>query len=298
MKRTENSSKLLGMTFAAGSAVIFGCTPLLTSGIYLGGSNGVTAAFLRAALGSPILLVLVLCRRQPLLPTLVSRPALAGAGILSGITSLLLYTAYEMIPTSVATSIHFVYPVTVAILSAVFLKKKLSVIQCAGLVLGTTGIFAFMIGADMDDLAGMCLALASGITFGGYIVLLDTKGIGKVGSLLLAFWISVIAAAIIGIYAVATGRFWLPETPQAWGYAFLLVLCTTLGATMLLQIGVRLCGATNGAILSLLEPVTSVFIGTLVLKEELSPLKILGSTMTLSSLLMMTVLPRIGRRGI
>lgn len=274
-----------GAVYTMLSSIIYGLTPLLTMQFYLGGGNQTTVTFLRFFLALPLLVLLGLRQQQSLLLPARAASKVLLAGILASVTSLLLYSSYNYIPTGMATSIHFVYPLMVAMLSAILLHKRLSRVQVVGLSFGTAGVAAFMLGTHGSGLMGVLLSLLSGFVFSGYIMLLHSPEVSQIPCFVLSFHQSLVAATLMGLYGLFTGQLAFSLTPSAWLFAGLLAFANTVGASVLLQVGISLCGAIDAAILSLLEPLTSVMLGVLVLREQLHFSKFMGCMLIMTGLL-------------
>lgn len=285
-----------GTLYVMLSAVMFGVMPVMAKWTYQGGSNAVNLVFHRNALALPLLLPLAF--RQAGKDGIVRSflPVAWLAGILAGITSLLLYASYEYISVGMATTLHFVYPLVVALGSSVIFRKPLNGAQKSGLLLGMAGISLFAIGADGGGLTGILLALLSGVCYGGYMLTIGARELSGIASYALALQVAMISGLISGVFGVATGQMSFHLTPAAWGWTLLIAAGITVGACVLLQVGIRLGGATNAALLSLLEPITSVFAGIAFLGDRISVSKMAGCLLILSGLLLIMVLPGRPRR--
>lgn len=100
------------------------------------------------------------------------------------------------------------------------------------------------------------------------------------------FYLCLFGAALSGIYGGVTGQLALHLTGQAWLFAFLVSICASVGAISLFQLGIRYTGASTAAILSTLEPITSVILGVLVLGELFTARKIAGCLCILLSVVL------------
>ena len=79
---------------------------------------------------------------------------------------------------------------------------------------------------------------------------------------------------------------------RTYGKMLLFSLLTSVAALGLLQLGIRLLGAADAAILCMFEPLTSFLAGVLLLGEELSLLKAAGSVLILGAVLFMILMNR------
>ena len=282
------NQKSKGILSAALSAAIYGFTPILARTAFDGGANGITVTFLRGALSLPFLLAALRIKNIPLQID-KDWKAIVLAGVLGiSMTTLLLYMSYSYISVGMATTLHFTYPVLVTVAGALFFKDRLTRPKLIALLLCSMGIVLFMEGGSASA-RGMILSLLSGVTYTLYILCIDKTGLGHIHYWLLTFWLNVCMTATSGLFGVATGQLQLALTPKAWVLCVLVALFTAFGALPLLQQGVRLAGASTAAILSTLEPITSVLLGVLVLGESISAAKLFGCGVIVASICLITM---------
>lgn len=278
-----------GIIFTFLSAVIFGFTPILVRISYNGGANGITVAFLRAYLALPFLYFLVRRRGVSLSLSPKERKTVLLLGCIgSAATTLTLYMSYNYISVGMATTLHFIYPLLVSVSCVLFLHQKLLLYQKTSLVLGCAGIFLFMDFQTSSGMMGIFLALLSGVCYAFYISYMSSSGIHDMYFFKLSFYLCLVMGTVCGLFGLATGHLTLNMTGTAWLFALMVSLLTSVGAISLLQLGIRLTGPSTAAILSTLEPITSVILGILILHEELSLLKLLGCVFILSSVAVIT----------
>ncbi len=278
-----------GILFTFLSAVIFGFTPILVRISYNGGANGITIAFLRAYLALPFLYALV--RRHGdslgLSPKELKTVLMLGC-VGSAATTLCLYISYNYISVGMATTLHFIYPLLVSIGCVLFLHQKLLSYQKTSLLLGCAGILLFMDFHSSGSMMGVFLALLSGVCYAFHISYMSASGIQDMYFFKLSFYLCLVMGTVCGLFGLATGNLALDMTKTACFFALMVSLLTSVGAISLLQLGIRLTGPSTAAILSTLEPITSVVLGILILHEELSVLKLLGCVLILSSVAVIT----------
>lgn len=271
------SSASKGILFTIASAVIFGFTPILARIAYDGGANGVTMTFLRAVLSLPVLFAILVYQKVPL--RITRRQTLdifLAGGIGNAVTTILLYVSYSFISVGMATTLHFIYPIMVSLSCVVFFREKLTWSTVFALVASTAGVFMFTGKIEAGSVTGFALALLSGVTFAFYIVYTDRTDLKNIHYFKLSFYLCIVLALFSGVFGLMTGTLTFDLTPKAWLYALIVSLFVSVGAVTLLQLGIRLSGATAASILSTFEPITSFVLGILVLHEEISTAKIVG----------------------
>ncbi|MDO4289472.1 MAG: DMT family transporter [Eubacterium sp.] len=282
-------NNIKGTFYVILSAVLFGFTPILGKITYLQGSNAIMLTFLRALFSVPILFAILKFQGIDLKITRIqARELLILSFIGSAITTVFLYQSYNYIPVGTATTLHFVYPLFVALGAVIIFKEHLSLAKIVALILATGGITFFANGLNGGGL-GILLALVSGLTYAFYILYLDKSSLLTLHPMKLSFYINLIISLCVLIYGLATQSLTLALTPSAWGLSLAVaVLCGFLGIT-LFQMGVKLVGSTTSAILSMFEPITSVFCGILLLGEPLEIKSILGCVLILLGVTVLTL---------
>lgn len=278
-----------GILYTFLSAAIFGFTPILVRISYNGGANGITMTFLRAYLALPFLYVLVKRRRIPLrLRAGEWKTVLILGAVGSAATTLCLYMSYNYISVGMATTLHFIYPLLVNVGCVLFLKQRLLLYQKTSLVLGCAGILLFMDFGSSGSLAGIFLALLSGVCYAFHISYMSVSGIQEMYFFKLSFYLCLVMGTVCGLFGLVSGSLTLRMSPESWFFALLVSLLTSVGAISLLQLGIRLTGPSTAAILSTLEPITSVIFGILILHEGLTAAKALGCLLILFSVAVIT----------
>ena len=253
------------------AAVLFGMMPLFTRLAYAGGSNSYMASFLRFLLAAIMLAAgSALTGRFPLRVALKEAASIAVPAVFLGLTAVLLFPSYNYISTGLATPLHFTYPVWVMLLMAFILREKITKRQLMSLVLCMAGILMLHTPGEKGALAGIVLAVGSGLAIAIYTVLLGRLRPAGLPALTVCFWTDVCAALISGVFALSTGNFTLSLSPMGWIASALLAFTASVLAVMFYQTGVQLCGGMKTSLLGSLEPPTGVLIGILVYHEKMT----------------------------
>lgn len=276
----ERRAQLRGCLFVVLSAVIFGCMPLGASILYAEGVTPMSLVFLRNFLALPALALLG-HRQGGLRVSPGALREIARAGFVGCcLTPVLLFTSYRYLASGVATVFHFCYPVVV-VLGGVLLREKTGrrALLCTALCVGGI-LLLFDPGAQLN-LPGAALALISGVTYALYILLLGHFRHREVTGFRLSFYISLVCATATFLLCLATKQLRFPQSVRGWCVALLFALALSVGAVVLFQQGTFLIGAQRAAILSTLEPITSILAGVLLLHETLTARIVLGAALTL-----------------
>lgn len=192
------------------------------------------------------------------------------------------FTSLKTVPAAVTSILLYLYPVVVMILAAALLGEPLNRVRVGALALAVVGVFTVVNPLSAHgtiDSAGLLFGLATAAIYATYIL---------VGRVLLADVSSVVATAVIattaGIVLAASGAVggqWRPLDPGGWALALsMAVVATAIPATMFLA-GLARVGATRAAIISTLEPATTVVLAALLLGEDLGPVRLIGGGIVL-----------------
>lgn len=269
------------------SAFIFGFTPILARLTYDGGANGITLTFLRASLSLPILLVIMKRCGIPLR----LKPG-QGKGILitgtlgASMATLTLYLSYNYISVGMATTLHFIYPVLVSAGSVFLFKERINKGKLCALLAGSCGVLMFAERGSSAGSAGLVLALLSGGAYAFYIIGIDRLGLKEIHFFKLSFYLCGITSVVSGVFGLITGTLVFRLTPEAWAMASVISVLTSVFALSLFQVGIAMTGGATAAILSILEPITSIVLGILILHEKLTTAKLLGCVFIIVSVIL------------
>ncbi len=269
------------------SAILYGILPVLTRVAYRGGVNGVTLTFLRSAISLPVLYIMIRADKRRLRLTGTQMRQVIILGVFGGtFPILLLYLSYYYIATGLASTLHFIYPLIVVLSSAVIYHEKLSRITLSAVMFVTVGIFMFTDITGTSSRIGIALAILSGIFYSFYVIYIERSGLDGMDYVVLTFYTMLITSISMLIFGLAMNGLSFDISPLSWSFSAVISLVVTLGAMPLFQLGVRYEGAEEAGILSTVEPVTTVVLGSLVLGEFIGPGQLMGGAMILLGVLL------------
>lgn len=274
-----------GYIYTALSAIIFGLMPLLTKIIIARGATSLTIPFFRVFYVTIVLFLVLKIKKIDLhleKRDLISAILTSIFG--SGLTIIILNESYNYVDTGIATSLHFLYPLFVAILCCFFYGEKIKKKQIISLSFALVGIICFMSKGN-GSLFGYFLAIASGLTYAFYLVKMDKSGLVKMNALKLSFYLALFTTIEIFTMNLYMQEVVFKMDALSYGLLLVLALSSSFLATVLLQKGVLLLGSTRASFICLLEPVTSMIVGILWLNEALTFNKGLGGLAIIISLI-------------
>lgn len=283
--------KYLGTLSAIGSALIFGFTPIWGRMSYDGGSNGIMLTFFRAAFALPVLFLIL---KKQHVSLKISREEIKDLLVIGALgpamATVLLYSSYQFIETGVATVLHFSYPVVVTLAGVILFHEKVGIGKIAALLCSFCGMLMFFESGTGGNITGVILALASSIAYTIYMIGVEKTSLRGMHHFKLTFYVCCIAMVVSFTAGLFTNSITFALTPTAWIYTVLVSMFASIGAVTLLQVSIQLIGASSTAILSTLEPITSVVLGAVILSESLSSRKLIGCLFILCGVVWITVI--------
>ena len=260
-----------GILYAALSSSTFGLAPLFTLLLLGLGYSSFEVLSYRWGVASLFLGALALLAGRSFR---LSWPELRTVFFLSlfrAATSLSLVIAYQHIASGVASTIHFMYPLAVALAMMCFFREKGSVWVFAAIGMSIVGAVLLSLGnVDFtrgNTTLGMVSAAVSVVSYGGYIVGVRKSRAVGIDSTVLTCYVMGLGA----LYFIAGGLVTGGIRIETDGTARLCILGVALPATavsnMTLVQAIKRIGPTLTSVFGALEPLTAVVIGVAVFGE-------------------------------
>lgn len=271
--------QLKGVLLAIVSSSTFGLIPLFALPAIREGVGLDSVLFYRFAISSVAIGAFLLIRGVNLRVSLKEFGTLFVLGGAYASTALFLTASYLYIPSGVATTIHFLYPVLVTAIMIAFFKDRISlpVIVATGMAILGVYLLSSGEGQGIISLKGLLMVLSTVVTYAIYIVGVNKSCISGMDGLKMTFYMLFSCAIIFGINLLVKGQ-GLDAMPSfnATVHVFLLALIPTLISDLTLILAIQHIGSTTSAILGCMEPLTAVSMGVLFLGEHFGFSQMLG----------------------
>lgn len=228
--------------------------------------------FARFSVSAFIMLIIILYKKKSLkIDKVVFIKLAIGSIFFFSFTSYLLFLSYDYIGIGLATVLDYTYPLIVLLLSIIIDKERVSKLQIGGTVLAFLGLI-FLIGPSLQgNIRGILLALLSAVTFTLYIRMVAKDYIRNLDSHVLLFYLFLFSSIFwlvpaYSSYIKADGNIvFKGALISVFGLS---ILCTVLACTFF-NIGIKNIGGRMTSVLSALDPIIAVSIGSLFLGEKL-----------------------------
>ena len=186
-------------------------------------------------------------------------------------TSLSLVIAYQHIASGVASTIHFMYPLAVALAMMCFFREKGSVWVFAAIGMSIVGAVLLSLGnVDFtrgNTTLGMVSAAVSVVSYGGYIVGVRKSRAVGIDSTVLTCYVMGLGALYFIAGGLVTGGIRIETDGTAWLCILGVALPATAVSNMTLVQAIKRIGPTLTSVFGALEPLTAVVIGVAVFGE-------------------------------
>ena len=220
----------------------------------------------------------------------------AGRDILSllrAATSFSLVIAYQNISSGVASTIHFMYPLAVALAMMGFFGEKRSfailfavLVSLSGAGLLSSGKIDFEGG---NTTIGLIAAGLSVFFYGGYIVGVRKSRAVQIPSTALTCYVMGLGALFFIIGGYLTGGIRLANDTYTWLNILGLALPATAISNITLVKAIKYIGPTLTSIFGALEPLTAVVIGCLIFNESFTPASAIGMALIITAVTVVVV---------
>lgn len=287
MSRTQRD----GLLFILLAAVGYAFFPIFTKLIYtdpaIAPLDILTWRFIFA---TPLVWLTLRLLRAPQPTVPLPRATLIALGVLFAVVAALAFFALNLIPASLYTVLLYTYPAIVAVMSLVT-GDRLPVRGWLALALTLIGVVLTVpdlnAGGEITP-EGIALAVGNAAFYALYLVLSGRVLRGHSAAAYAAAWGitgSLLAALVILPFRTLT----VPSVPSAWFGLIALALISTIMPSFAMLAGIGRLGASRAAILSTTEPVMTVVLAVVLLREQMTPIQFVGGLLVLASVVLLQV---------
>ena len=281
-----------GILYAALSSSTFGLAPLFTLLLLAGDYSPFEALSYRWGVAALFLGVLAVFSGRSFR---LGRRELVTVFLLSlfrAATSLSLIIAYQHIASGVASTIHFMYPLAVALAMMCFFREKGSAWVFAAIGMSVVG--AVLLSLGNVDFTVENSALGMVFSYGGYIVGVRKSRAVEIDSAVLTCYVMGLGALYFILGGLLTGGVRIETDGMTWLCILGLALPATALSNMTLVQAIKRIGPTLTSIFGALEPLTAVVIGVAVFGEPFTAQGAAGILLIVAAV--SVVVLRTGRR--
>ncbi len=284
---------LVGYIAGIITGVTYGLNPLFAMPLMNAGAPVENILFFRYGLSVLILGCWLLAKHESFRVSGKQLVRLLILGACFTMSSLFLFEAYRLIPSGMATTIVFLYPVLVALIM-VFMRVYPTWQVWFSIILTFIGVFVLSRndGTHVIQTKGIVIAAASALAYAMFIVIVNrSKAIRKVSNTLLTFYALIVGTIVFMVKALAGGHSLLLGISgfSAWGNLLGLAVLPTIVSTATLALATRKIGAAKASVLGVFEPITAILVGALAFGEPVTMNVLIGIGLTMAAVTFMIV---------
>jgi len=277
------------------AGISYGTNPLFAKPLLESGVPVLVMLFFRYGISVLLLAGWMLLKKEPFRVKGSELGLLAILGLLFACSSLFLFASYAFIPSGLATTLVYLYPVFVALIM-VFLRfypswqTWLSIVATFGGIL----LLSQPSGSAQIKPLGILLAISSALSYAFYLVIVNrSKRIKQVSEHTLTLYALLTGAMLFAAIRTVQGGGMLEgiDSRADWLNLTGLALVPTMISLLALAISSRYIGPTKTSVLGVFEPLTAILIGTILFGEPLTPKMALGILVCVAAVVFMILRP-------
>ena len=302
-QRAERRSAYIGVALALVGSIGFSGKPIVIKLAYAHGVDVMTLLALRMLFALPLFALMALwAGRAPTTLTPRDWLAVVSLGFIGYyVGSYLDLAGLQYISASLGRLILYLYPTVVLLLSAIWLRQRITRRHVASLALSYAGIVLVFrselppAGASAATVLGAALVFGSAVTYAIYLIA-GTRMIRKLGSMRFTAYASLAAtvfviATFLGTHGVAS----LAVPSEVYGLTLVLAVFSTVLPLWLMAEGLRRIGASQVSLVACVGPVATIALAHFVLGEAVTPIQLAGAALVLAGVFIISVKPQAAR---
>jgi drug/metabolite transporter (DMT)-like permease len=283
-----------GLAIAIAGAVLFSTKAIVAKLLYRYHLDAVTVIAFRMLFSLPVFAAVALWKMRTEAPLSVAdRWRLVGLGLIGYyVSSFLDFLGLQYISVGLERLILFLTPTFVLLITAVFLKRRISRYEWMALGLSYCGIVLVFVhdlgGGKGDAVTGALFVLGSAVSYAIYL-LGSGELVRRIGSLrLVSYAMCVSSVACITQFFVLRPAALLIQPAEVYGLSLVNgVFCTILPVFMTMA-AVQRIGATTASQAGMIGPVSTLFLGALILGEPITAVQLGGTGLVFAGIYLLS----------
>jgi drug/metabolite transporter (DMT)-like permease len=291
---TPSTSYLGGLALAVGGAMLFSAKAVIAKLLYRYHIDAVTLIAFRMLFSLPVFAAVALWQMRGAVPLAAGdRWRIVGLGLVGYyLSSFLDFLGLQYITVGLERLILFLTPTLVLLISATWLRQHIGRLQWLALAVSYAGIvFVFvhdLQGGGSNVLLGSSLVLASAAAYAAYL-LLSGEMVKRLGALrLVAYAMCVSSAACIGQYFLLRPAAGLVQPVEVYGLSLVNGLLCTVAPVFMTMTAVQRIGAGAASQAGMIGPVSTLFLGAVILAEPVTSWQLAGTALVLAGIYLLS----------
>ncbi len=288
-----------GYGLAALAAILFSFKAILAKLLYRWNIDPITLMSLRMGLAMPVFAAVAILetqrsRRRGDHLSARERWQILLLGLVGYyLSSYLDFWGLQYIAAALERLILFLTPTLVLLISVLFLRRRVERRQLWALAIsyaGTVLVFVEHLRVDGGSVGfGSALVFAAALAYAAYMVQ-SGELVARVGSLRLVSYVMLVSSALCSVHylLVHEAAELLAQPRPVLQLSLLNALLCTVAPVFLTMFAIARIGAPRASHLSLIGPVSLLFLGHWILGEQITPTQIVGTLIVLAGIAWLT----------
>ena len=283
-----------GLAIAVAGAVLFSTKAIVAKLLYRYHIDAVTLIAFRMLFSLPVFAAVALWKMRVGPPLAVAdRWRLLGLGLVGYyLSSYLDFLGLQYISVGLERLILFLTPTFVLLMTAFWLKRRIARVEWLALAASYCGIVLVFVhdlhGGAGNAVVGSLFVLGSAMSYAIYL-LFTGEMVKRIGSLrLVAYAMCVSSAACIGqFFVLRPAALLIQPAPVYWLSLVNGFFCTILPVFMTMA-AVQRIGAASASQAGMIGPVSTLFLGALILGEPITAVQLAGTALVLTGIYLLS----------
>jgi drug/metabolite transporter (DMT)-like permease len=284
-----------GLSIAIAGAVLFSTKAIVAKLLYRYHIDAVTLIAFRMLFSLPVFAAVAFWKMRTEAPlSWTDRWRLIGLGLVGYYASSFLdFLGLQHISVGLERLILFLTPTMVLAINALFFKRRIAALEWTALALSYCGIVLVFVhdlaGGAGSTVLGSLFVLGSALTYAIYL-LGSGEMVRRIGSLrLVAYAMCVSSAACIAqFFLLRPASMLIQPAPVYWLSLVNGVFCTILPVFMTM-VAVQRIGAATASQAGMIGPVSTLFLGALILGEPITAVQLAGTGLVLVGIYLLSL---------
>jgi drug/metabolite transporter (DMT)-like permease len=286
---------IAGLAIAVAGAVLFSTKAVVAKLLYRYHIDAVTLIAFRMLFSFPVFAGVAIWKMRAGPPLRArDRWRLLGLGLIGYyLSSYLDFLGLQYISVGLERLILFLTPTFVLMMTALFLKRRISRVEWAALGVSYGGIVLVFVhdldGGAGSTVTGSLFVLGSAVSYALY--LLGTgEMVRRIGSLrLVAYAMCVSSAACIGQFFLLRPASLLVQPWPVYGLSLVNGIFCTIFPVFMTMAAVQRIGAASASQAGMIGPVSTLFLGWALLGEPITAVQLAGTGLVLAGIYMLSL---------
>ncbi len=292
---TPRSALVAGLAIAVAGAVLFSTKAIVAKLLYRYQLDAVTLIAFRMLFSLPVFAGVALWKMRTEAPLSgADRWRLLGLGLVGYyLSSYLDFLGLQYISVGLERLILFLTPTFVLLMTAVLFKRRIDRLEWCALALSYCGIVLVFVhdlnGGSGSTVLGALFVLGSASAYAVYL-LGSGEMVRRIGSLrLVAYAMCVASAACIGQFFVLRPAGLLVQPLPVYALSLVNGIFCTILPVFMTMIAVQRIGAATASQAGMVGPVSTLFLGALILGEPITVVQLAGTVLVLGGIYMLSL---------